>query len=99
MNEKRRSPLADMISMGSFLQREGWVDKYRITKMDGRPVDPEAIYFPLRLDNDPYAREAALHYASLISKRNPVLSKQIVEKVKEGEQIHTNRSGYFNEES
>lgn len=36
--------------------------KYKIEKTDGTPVDPEAQYFVLRLDTDPYAREAMWEY-------------------------------------
>ena len=87
--------MGDIVTMGSFLQREGWRDKYRIVKIDGSPIDPEAIYFPLRLDTDPYAREAARFYADRIEAKNPKLAADIREKVKEGEETHMRRSGYL----
>jgi hypothetical protein len=84
----------DITTIGSFL-REGWnEEKYIITKANGRPVEPGSIYFPLRLDNDPYAREAALLYARLIRKTNPKLADDIEDKVREGEEIHIRNSGY-----
>jgi hypothetical protein len=83
----------DLTTIGSFL-REGWQEKYVIPKANGHPVDPDSIYFPLRLDNDPYAREAALHYAKLIRNTNPKLADDIENKVREGEEIHIRNSGY-----
>jgi len=41
-------------------------DKYTVTKKDG-PTDPNAVYFVLRIDKDPYAREALVAYASSIN--------------------------------
>jgi len=37
--------------------------KYKIQKMNGKPIDPNAQYFVLRLDTDPAARAAMLAYA------------------------------------
>jgi hypothetical protein len=34
------------------------------------PVDPEAVYFVLRLDEDPHARKAALAYADSVESEN-----------------------------
>ncbi|KKL93314.1 hypothetical protein LCGC14_1875890, partial [marine sediment metagenome] len=34
--------------------------KYKIQKMNGKPIDPNAQYFVLRLDTDPAARAAML---------------------------------------
>ena len=36
---------------------KGLYGKYRIEKGDGTPVDPEAVYFTLRLDTDKHARQ------------------------------------------
>lgn len=41
------------------------------------PVDPEAIYFVLRLDEDPHARKAALSYADSVEVDNPVFARDI----------------------
>lgn len=42
---------------------QGLYSKYNVSKVDGSKVDPEAIYFVLRLDTDPHARKAAEAYA------------------------------------
>lgn len=62
---------------------KGWYTKYLIRKTDGSPVDPEAVYFLLRLDTDPHARVAALAYANSIEGEDPLLAKEIKEKLKE----------------
>ena len=41
----------------------GLYNKYQISHTDGSPIDPEAVYFVLRLDNDLAARKAAKIYA------------------------------------
>ena len=46
-------------------------DKYRITKQDGTPTDPNAVYFVLRLDSDYHARVALLAYARSIRAEDP----------------------------
>jgi len=47
----------------------GWKKgKYIITHADGSAVDPRAIYFVLRLDEDPCAREAMRAYADAVEK-------------------------------
>lgn len=55
------------------LKREGLYQKYIISKVDGSPVDPSAVYFVLRLDNGckdrvhlDACRYAALVYSSQI---------------------------------
>lgn len=40
--------------------------------------DPEAIYFVLRLDNDPHARQVARHYSQLMARTNMDLAKKLV---------------------
>lgn len=42
---------------------EGYYSKYTVTKRDGSPVEPEAVYFVLRVDTDPAARAALMQYA------------------------------------
>lgn len=88
-----KKTIRDLIS---FPAREGkgWKDKYRIYKADGRPVDPEAIYFPLRLDTDPRARAAAKLYADLTEQINPELAEDLREKIQLGEEIHARNTGY-----
>lgn len=43
-------------------EQTGLYKKYIVTKADGTPVDPKAIYFVMRLDTDPAAREAVEIY-------------------------------------
>lgn len=47
----------------SMKPNAGIYGKYIIQKADGSPVDPQAVYFVLRLDTDLAARSAALTYA------------------------------------
>lgn len=47
------------------------------------PVDPKAIYFVLRLDEDPHARAAAVAYAKSIEKENPHFAMDIRHKLEE----------------
>ena len=52
--------------------------KYIVSKADGSPVDPDAFYFVLRLDTDPAARIAIVHYADAILESNPTLAKELM---------------------
>ena len=63
----------------------GWKDKYIIFKSNGKPCDPNAVYFVLRLDEDPNARVAALAYADSVEGVNPKFAADIREKVTECE--------------
>jgi hypothetical protein len=54
----------DISLKGEIMEQTGWYTKYKIERMDGRPIDPNACYFVLRLDKDPVARKAMLVYAS-----------------------------------
>ena len=56
--------------------REGLYGKYRISKADGSPVDPNADYFVLRLDTDPVARRAAREYSYMTMDRKLALELQ-----------------------
>ena len=56
--------------------REGLYGKYRISKADGSPVDPNADYFVLRLDTDPVARRAAREYSYMTVDRKLALDLQ-----------------------
>lgn len=57
----------------------GLFQKYTVTKTDGTPVDPQAVYFVLRLDTDSSARTVTMIYSGLIRRENPKLSKDIRE--------------------
>lgn len=58
----------------------GLTGKYIIRKADGSEVDPDAAYFVLRLDTDPLARSAALHYAKLVESTNPELASDLTKR-------------------
>jgi hypothetical protein len=55
----------------------GLYEKYLVTKADGTPTDPNAVYFVLRLDTDKLARLAALRYAALVARQNPQLAQDL----------------------
>jgi len=55
----------------------GLFKKYVITKADGSPVDPEAVYFVLRLDTDPHAEKAAETCAASVESENPDLASDL----------------------
>lgn len=46
-------------------------------------VDSKAVYFVLRLDEDPHARIAAEAYAESVRNENPQLASDIIAKLKE----------------
>lgn len=55
--------------------------KYIVKKTNGIPVDPNAFYFVLRLDEDPHARRAALQYAHEVGPYNLKLAEELIHKV------------------
>lgn len=57
---------------------KGIYGKYIIQRSDGKPVDPKAVYFTLRLDTDPYARVAMLKYAETCQDEQPELARDIL---------------------
>lgn len=59
----------------------GLEQKYIITKKNGHPVDPKAVYFVLRLDQDPNAIKAILAYAVSVGEKNPELAFDLFAKV------------------
>lgn len=59
---------------------KGLYKKYIIQKVNGTEIDKNADYFVLRLDTDPYAREAIAFYAALIKKHNPELADDLLKK-------------------
>ena len=59
-------------------RKGGWKEKYVVAgKTDGTPLDDDAVYFVLRLDEDPNARIAALVYAASVSLGNGDLAFDI----------------------
>ena len=62
----------------SNYKQGGYESKYIITKTSGKPVDPEADYFVLRLDKDPHALEAIYAYATSVMGSNKQLSTDLM---------------------
>ena len=62
---------------------KGIFGKYRIEKEDGSPVDPEAIYFTLRLDTDKHARAAVRAYIESCREERPELAEDLVRLLRE----------------
>lgn len=56
----------------------GLYQKYVVSKADGSEIDPEAVYFVLRLDTDRHARRAAWAYAASIEDENPALALDLM---------------------
>jgi hypothetical protein len=59
------------------MDNRGLYGKYRIEKADGSPVDPNAVYFTLRLDSDPHARAAIRAYIESCRGEQPELAKDL----------------------
>jgi hypothetical protein len=51
--------------------------KYKIEKADGSPVDPNAMYFVLRIDTDVHARIALRAYARSIRANDPEFANEL----------------------
>lgn len=64
------------------MTKRGLYRKYVVEKVDGRPVDPDAEYFVLRVDKDPAARAAVLAYARACREANQGLSDDLCAWVK-----------------
>lgn len=59
----------------------GYLKKYIISKRNGKPIDPNADYFVLRLDKDPHAITALIAYAESVRADNEEFSKDIENKL------------------
>lgn len=62
----------------SNYKKGGYDKKYIISKTSGKPTDPEADYFVLRLDKDPHAIEALHSYAISVRIDNEQLSNDLM---------------------
>ena len=58
-------------------KKGGLENKYVISKSNGKPTNPNADYFVLRLDKDPYARIALIAYANAVRKYNKQLADDL----------------------
>lgn len=56
----------------------GLRQKYHITKASGEPVDDGAVYFVLRVNEDPHARKALRAYAESVAAENDVLASDLL---------------------
>ncbi len=63
---------------------DGLYDKYTIKKVDGSVVDPDALYFVLRIDTDEHAREALRAYINSLeeSRENSALADDLRDMLK-----------------
>ncbi len=59
----------------------GYEKKYEISKTNGKPTDPKADYFVLRLDKDPHALRALLTYAKSVATDNLELASDLRKKL------------------
>ena len=67
------------VNMSKHGYKEGGLrDKYIISKINGKPIDPEAEYFVLRYDVDSHARKALQVYADSVRDDNPELADDII---------------------
>lgn len=64
-------------------KKGGYEKKYIISKSNGKPVDPNADYFVLRLDKDPHAIKALITYANSVQKDNVELATDLWKKINE----------------
>lgn len=62
-------------------KKDGLKKKYVISKRSGKPTDPNADYFVLRLDKDPCARIALTAYANEIRKYNKPFADDLDKKL------------------
>lgn len=65
-------------------QHGGLRQKYIITKVSGKPTDPDAKYFVLRYDEDPHAVRALMTYIRSIEIENPELAADLIDELEEG---------------
>ncbi len=55
----------------------GLYGKYIVARADGSMDNPNAQYFVLRIDTDPYARPALVAYADACEKEYPKLARDL----------------------
>jgi len=58
-------------------KKKGLHGKYLVTKADGSPTDPGAVYFTLRIDTDPHARAAIWAYIESCREEEPELARDL----------------------
>lgn len=76
---------------------QGLFEKYVVSKADGSEVDPEAMYFVLRVDTDPAARAAAMAYADACAPVNGILARDLrdlIETIEPDTGLYTHRISF-----
>jgi hypothetical protein len=48
-----------------MVDKNGFYNKYSITRTDGTPINRDEEHFVLKLDSDRFARDAAIYYAQI----------------------------------
>ena len=59
---------------------KGLYDKYIVTKVSGKPVDPNARFIVLRVDGGQYVnacRAGVAAFAEAVREKNPILAKDL----------------------
>ena len=65
----------------------GYEIKYIIKKTNGKPIDPKADYFVLRLDKDPHALVALQVYMESVKHDNNILAIDLYDVLKKNLKI------------
>lgn len=66
----------------------GYDKKYIITKKSGKPINPNADYFVLRVDKDPHALVALESYANSVKVDNMELYNDLIQKINEYKRLN-----------
>lgn len=62
-------------------KKGGYEKKYIISKANGKPTDPNADYFVLRLDKDPHSHKALIAYMESVREDNEELANDLENKL------------------
>ena len=66
-----------------MMSKQGWYDKYRVTRTDGRDRNQtdkhyQCDYFVLDISHDPLAIPALITYAKATAHKNPMLAADLL---------------------
>ena len=64
-------------------EEQGLYGKYKVVKTNGEALDPNAIYFTLRIDTDKHARAAIRAYIESCKYEQPELAEDLEKVMKE----------------
>lgn len=62
---------------------QGLFPKFEVARSDGKPIDPNAAYIVLRLDDDAEAAQAVMVYADLICDKEPFFAEDLYRQLSE----------------